>query len=139
MQGGGDAEALQHRAGAAGQRVAVLGRDQVFQRREALFVHVFSFEQRLLLHPGRPDLIVAHHDDVLDRHVLVQELVLREHADSGALWGQHLARARRLNTREDAQQRRFTRAVRADDAVAVPRVELKVDLLKQRLPAVCAT
>jgi hypothetical protein len=43
-------------------------------------LRVGVLEKALLLHHRLPDLVVAHHGDLEDGHVLVAEVVLLEHA-----------------------------------------------------------
>ena len=93
-------------------------------------------QQGLLLGQDLPQLAVAHEGHVEDRVLLVEELVLAQHADAGPLGQADLAVAGLQLTGEDVEQRRLAGAVGADEAVALPGVEHEGDIGEEGAVAV---
>ncbi len=137
MAGGGDAEAFEDLAGARLEGVAVVVEDQVFELGVAVAVEILvGVGQQLFffLH-GLPELLVAHHDDVENREGLVFEVVLLEHAQPQLLGHVEDPFAGHFLAGENLQEGRLARAVGADEAVTVARVELEAGALEERLLA----
>src|SRR5690606_346408 len=67
----------------------------------------------------------AHQGHAEDLLVLVEELVLTEHAQAGGLRHGHLARGGLAVSREDPEQRGLAGPVRADQPVALAGIELE--------------
>ena len=119
------------------ERVAVPAHDDFLQRGVAVAVEVLvgPLQQPVFLDHRLPELGVAHHHDVEDRVLLVLEVVLLEHPQPAALRHRDRAFAGRLVARQHAQERRFARAVRAHDAVALALRETQARALEQGLLA----
>ena len=134
---GRDAEPLEHLAGAGFEGIAVVAEDQVLQLGVAVGVELLLGvgEQALLLDHRLPDVVVAHHGDFEDGHVLVPEVVLLEDAQLEALGHRDSPLAGDVVPGEDLEEGGFARAVGPHEAIAVARVELNRDPLEQRLGA----
>ncbi len=89
-------------------------------------------ENGLLLLHGLPQLTIAHQGHPEDLLVLEEEVVLSQHAQPGGLRHRHLALGGVQGACQDVQQRGLARAVGADQAVALPGVELEGDAGEER-------
>ena len=89
--------------------------------------------QRLLLLGDLEKARVALHDRVEDCLALIGEVVLLEHRHTVLRVERDVALRGLEVAGEDAKERGLARAVRADDAVAVARQELQVDVRKEVL------
>ena len=136
-----DAEPLEDLARPRLERVAVVAQDQVLELGIAVGVELgLGVGQELLLLDHRlPDLVVAHHRHLEDRHVLVAEVVLLEHAELEALGHRHRPLARLLVTGEDLQEGGLARAVRPNQAITVAGVELDRGPGEQGLGSIALT
>ena len=134
---GRDAEPFEHLARPGFQGIAVVAEDQVLHLGVAVGVEfrLGVGEQALLLDHRLPDVVVAHHGDFQDGHVLVAEVVLLEDAQLEALGHRDRPLAGDVVPGEDAQKGRFTRAVGPHEAIAVAGVELDRHPLEQGLGA----
>jgi hypothetical protein len=83
-----------------------------------------------------PHVGVARHREVEDDRRVVEEAVLAEDADARARGDGHRAVGRRLVPRQDFQERRLARPVRAHEAVARARIELERHPFEQSATAV---
>ena len=91
---------------------------------------LFLIDGVLLLHHVIETLI-AHDDGIHDRIGVILELVLLEDGHTDAGLDRHVAAGRLELARKDAQEGGFACAVGANDAVAVARRELQIDVLEQ--------
>ena len=137
MDVGRDPEPLEDLGGARLERVAVVVEDEVLDLGVAVGVEVAVHvgEQALALLERLPDVLLAHHRDLDDRHVLVLEVVLLEDAHAGA--PRHVDDAVRgdLVAGEDLEEGRLAGAVGADEAVARAGVQLEGDALEEGVAA----
>src|SRR5690606_41814591 len=92
--------------------------------------------RRCLLGAGAPPLAVAHQRDAQGLLVLVQGLVLPQHAQPRRLRDRGHALVGLDVAAQDAQQRRLARPVRAHQTVALARVELERRAREEDLAAV---
>ncbi len=116
------------------ERVALVPHDDVLELGVPVALERgVGVQEALLLGHRLPDFLVSHHRHVEDRHLLVAEVVLLQDAEPELLRNRDDARRGRFLTREDAQESRLSRAVRADEAVAVAGVELDGDALEEGL------
>src|SRR5690606_28965819 len=124
-----EAEPLEDRRRARLRRVAVEPLDRLLEPAEALHVEtlVRAGEERLLLDHRLPELRIAHQGHAEDLLVLVEELVLAEHAQAGGLRHRHLARGGLPVAGEDAEERGLAGPVRAHQPVALAGVQLEGD------------
>ncbi len=134
---GRDAQPLEDLGGARLERVAVVVEDELLDVGVAVGVEIAIHvgEQALALFERVPDVLLAHHRHVDDRHVLVLEVVLLQDAQAGA--PRHVDDAVRgdLVAGEDLEERRLAGAVGADEAVAGAGVELEGGALEQGVAA----
>ena len=79
-----------------------------------------------------PQLEVAHHGHVDDGLVLVAEVVLAQHAQPGILGDARVTLCGVEFAREDVQERRLPRAVRAHQPVAFSPVQLERHAREER-------
>ena len=135
----GDAEALEDLGRARLERVAVLVRGSSPRARRSgrrRTARAAGPSSALLLLHRPPQLAAPHHRHVEDQLLLVGEVVLAQHADAGALGDRDRAVRGDLVAGEDAQEGRLARAVGADHAVDLLRVEVQRHAGEQRLLAV---
>src|SRR5690606_12263184 len=109
--------------------------DELVELHQAVGVWRGAVAQRLLLADRAVDLGVAPHGDVEDAIGVGQELILTEHAEPQLLGIADGPTFGRLLLGPDLEQRRLAAAVGADQTIALPWVELKADVLVQRLGA----
>src|SRR6185503_5412338 len=132
----GDSDGEQQLAGRRLGRVAVERRELALDFRR---VQAFGLAQRrlrikpLALLIELPETLVSHDHGVDDRKLLERELVLAQLADAHVRLDRDVAVRRLELAREDLQERRLARAVRADQAVTVRVPELDGDVLEERL------
>jgi hypothetical protein len=112
--------------------------DRLLEHVESLGVELFlvRFEQRLLLDHRLPQFGVAHHRHPEDLLVFVQELVLPQDSEPGVLRDRYGTLGWIEFAAQDVQQRRLSRAVGADEPVALAPVELERCVGEQRLVAI---
>ena len=117
--------------------VAVLFGDRPLELAEAdtnLVRHLAGEEALLLLH-RLPQGFVPHDDGVEDALLLVLEVVLTEDAKAEVARDRDRPGVRDLVELEHLEERRLPGAVRAGEAVALPRIELHRDVLEEDLGA----
>ena len=134
-----DAEALEDRARARLERVAVVRADAVLELDEARGVGRVARalgDERVLLGERARDDLVAGHRDVEDHVLVAHEAILPEHADARALGDDDRALGGGLVAGDDLEERRLAGAVGADEAVARPANELERHALEERARAV---
>src|SRR6185437_4672334 len=115
--------------------VAVLFGDNAFELAEADadLVRDLAGEELVLLLHRVPQRLVPHDDGVDDALLLVLEMVLAEDAEAELAGDRDRPRVRVLAELEHLEERRFSRAVRAGEAVPLPRIELHRDVLEEDL------
>ena len=133
-----DAEALQDLPAPGLEGVAVVAGDDVLELRVPFAVEmVVRPGEQFVSGPHRvPELSMAHHRDLEDRGVLVQEVILLEGAEAEPFRSRDRPRARLLLTREDAEQGGLARSVGAHQTVPATRVELESRALEEDLGSV---
>jgi hypothetical protein len=87
------------------------------------------------LREGLPGRAVAHHGELANDLLIVEEMVLPQHAHPGAAGQRDGAVAGWLVARHDTNERRLARAVGAHQPVAAARVQLQRDAFEQRARA----
>ena len=123
---GGDAQPLQHRGGSPLQRVAVVRGDLVLEvGHPAGFEVVAAVGDAPLLGERVPDDGVAAHREVEDDRRVVEEAILPQHPDAGALDQRHRPLGGLLVAGQDAHERALAGAVGPHEAIAAPGVELQ--------------
>ena len=136
VHGRRDAEPFEDLARLRLERVAVVPEDRLLEVRVAVRVELaLGVEQALLLLHRAPHLGVPHHRDVDDPVRLPVVVILLQDAEAHLLRNRDDPLRGRVLAGEDAEQRRLPRPVRADEAVAVPRVELDRDAAEEGLRA----
>jgi hypothetical protein len=129
----GDAEALQDLARARLERVTVVSRDGVLERREAGRIgRRRALGDPPLLAERLPHHGVPAHRELEDERIVLEEAILPEHAEAGPLGDEDSPLGGLLVPGEDAQEGGLAGAVRADEAIARARVELERDALEER-------
>ncbi len=131
-----NAEPLEHRGGPRLERVPVEVRERHLDVGEPAGVAVGVVDDPRALLERLPHLGLPHHGEVEDDLVVVEEAVLPQDPDARVTPDGHRAVAGRLVPREDLEEGGLPRAVRADQAVAGARVELKRDPLEEGAAAV---
>jgi hypothetical protein len=108
----GDPQAFQNRGGARFERVTVVRAEQLFELGELSGVSAVVDDAVALLE-CLPDQAVAHHGDVQNQRLIVEEVVLAQDTDPRALRDVDRAAGRGLVTGDDADEGGLARAVGA--------------------------
>jgi hypothetical protein len=136
----GNAEPLENGSRAGLGRVAVEALHRLLQVVEAVSVELGpgggGGQEFFLLHHGIVELAVPHERHAQDRLLVVEELVLAKHPQARALGDGHAPLGGLDVARQDAEEGGLSRAVRADQTVALAGVELEGGPLEEDVLAV---